>query len=338
MSVPHPRSEPEPYEASSLAGLVEHMRRVDTARVELESNGGTVGDLNHLTQLLARPVNLGSMRVALTAPARVRQAIALACGPDVHLQVRRLSTGLPAWLLVRTRYDWWSGFALVVEDLYRSGRYPLPDPRFASLLTQSREVPHLRLSPFRPAVEARVKAGPGHRSHVDAALHRVGQLVLSNAWHSDQRPCVLLAEALHMPSFRNAVELLYLVLSGDLCMLRGAADDSLSLFFAEIYPQQYVHRLLTLLPSLSGADLAALPVRARAAYAGLTAAAARFLQIEVPWGAAEAKVPIGTLLLANYSRFLELAPTLLELEIVQDGARRLGREAEEAVDRLLGAG
>jgi hypothetical protein len=69
----------------------------------------------------------------------------------------------------------------------------------------------------------------------DIFLCNLGENIFRAAWHEDQIMSLLVAEQFDIPMFREAVELLYLALSGDFCRIRNYLNPEVLRFFEEIY-------------------------------------------------------------------------------------------------------
>jgi hypothetical protein len=173
---------------------------------------------------------------------------------------------------------------------------------------------------------------------VDALLLRLGRHVFAAAWHEDQRLGVLAAEHLRMDGFAEAIELIYLALSGDACELRSAVHERDRAFFDQVYRRPALRALLERLDDLDGDGLSALPTRALALYARLARAFAALLAVPVPWRPGVAPVSLRTLLFANCSRFAEVAATLRDCAPVAAAAAALDAESRQVIAALLDAG
>jgi hypothetical protein len=332
-----------------LAPLLSLLCRYDQLRGRLESEGGRVRDLGKLAETLDQTVGLqGSWRaeeVRLSDPGTLRFALNGLGLWDVHADVRRLDTGLPAYYLCRTVSDCWSEYGLVVEDLHVSPGYPMVDDRFVRLMRYGHEAWYIRLSPLREAA-ARALCSRGARDphpasdhQVDALLYAAGRNVFSAAWHEDQRLALRVAMQFHLPTFLSAMELLYLVLSGEMCELRATLTDDLTRFFEHVYPQPAILALLRRLPVLDGGAMADLPQAALGLYSRLSAAFAGFLRTDVPWATAPAgqesgRVSLSKLVFANCGRLERVAPPLSDWPEVSDAAARLEAAAAQVVAAL----
>lgn len=316
-----------------LQPLLEHLALYDARRRTLEVEGGDLADVRAVTELLTRRVALrgryGERQAALADPAGLRAALADLGHGDLHADIRQRPSGMPVYYLCRVCRDYWSEYSLVVEDLYRSAGYPMLDERFVRLMAGGHETYYLRLSQFRGA------AG-GESDEADDLLYHAGRHVFQAAWHEDQRPGVLIAGAFGLRSLREAVEVLYLCLSGELCALRGATDARLLAFFESAYPQPAIRSFLVRLGGLDGAAINGLPRCALGLYARLSAALGRFLAIEVPWGHRRTRVPLYKLVFANLARLGAVAAALAGEPPVGAAARRLEEEAAAIARQAAG--
>lgn len=180
-------------------------------------------------------------------------------------------------------------------------------------------------------------AGRKGSGAVDDLLYRVGRHALQAAWHEDQHLGILAATHLGLDNFRQAIELLYLTLSGDLCELRGAATDDMRTFFETVYPQPAIHALLNRLSHIDGDALNELPRNALKLYARLSRAFGEFLAVETTWGHRRARLPLYQILFANVQRFDTVAPSLLKDTGVMLAAKRLEEEARKIIETMIPA-
>jgi hypothetical protein len=323
-----------------LAPLIGQWQTYDTARLQLEQQGGTLYDLSAITALLKARVHItdrgAQHTVALAEQASLHAMLGEIGHGDLLLDVRQRHTHMPVYYLCRVRQDYWHEYSLIVEDLYLSPGYPLTDTRFVKLMHAGHDTYFLRLSPFREPVTALVQddagAGPGA---VDTLLYTVGRHVLQAAWHEDQRPGVLVATHGDLPCFHQAIELLYLCLSGDLCELRSAITPTMRRFFTQVYPQPAIHALLLQLQQLDGSALNALPQQALPLYVRLSQAFNRFLEVEIPWGHRQLQVPLAKLLWGNVSRLELVGSALKDHAAVREAGARLEAVAQEVIERVL---
>lgn len=325
-----------------LQPLVDRIEAYDRLRHQLESQGGLMGDIERLTDLLSTPVTLATdhalQPVALSQPASVRQALSILGLWTVHLEVRARANRMPTYYLCRSRNQLFGDYDIIVEDYYMSSDYPLPDRRLPKLMDLGREVCFVRASDFRDTVLAWAPNAPAETAATaaDQTLYSVGQGVLSAAWHEDQRLGITVAEHFSLPRFRWTIELLYLILSGDLCDLRGSLTLRTRRFFADAYPHPPIGALLDALPAAAGASLDELPRIAWKRYRQLGASFTRFLKHEVIWGTRKVRVPIYKILFANLARAGHVAALLREQASVVKAAGALEAQAEAMGDELLG--
>ena len=146
---------------------------------------------------------------------------------------------------------------------------------------------------------------------------------------------MLVATHVDLLALRQAIELLYLCLSGDLCELRGAITPAMLRFFTQIYPQPAIHTLLVRLQQLDGSALNALPQRALPLYVRLAQAFNRFLAIDIPWGYRQLQVPLAKVLWGNVSRLELVGKRLSNHQAVREAAARLEAVAQEVIERVL---
>jgi hypothetical protein len=322
-----------------LRSLMDHLREYDTRRVRLEREGGRVSDLRIISNLLnsSVPVNsrFGIRKVTLTNPGSLRNVVR-DIDFDLHMDVRQRHNQMPVYYLCRVRRDYWGEYSLVVEDLYMSPGYPLTDRRFVKLMETGHEVYYLRLSQFRErAADMARENGSAPKWKVDDILYDLGRHVFQAAWHEDQRLAVMAATQLGLPRFHHAIELLYLCLSGELCELRNAVNESMFRFFEEIYPQPAIRAFLEVLSDLDGGMLNDLPQRAGNLYGRLSRAFSRFIGTEVIWGHRNLQIPLWKILYGNFSRFDLAEKRLMGDKELVAAALRLETESQAVINQML---
>jgi len=324
----------------ALHPLVQRLQEYDAARIILEHEGGRVSDLRTITQQLATAISLsGKTRnhdVCLAQPAELLKTLRAIGAQDVYFSVRVRPSGLPAYYVVRAKHGYWSEYSLLVEDLYQSADYPRPDERFVKLMDLGHETYFLRLSHFRCDVEAQLSRRRGDAdAAIDEALHDVGRQVFQAAWHEDQYPAFEVARHFGLPHFRQAVELLYLCLSGDLCAIRASLEDDIASFFEGIYSQPAIHAFLHRLSQLEGNALARLPDRALDAFTQLTRAFEHLLRVQVRRPSQGFTVPLYKLIFANFGRLGQIAPGIAGDDGLASAAAGLEDRATEVIREIV---
>ena len=347
-----------------LQPLIHHLEYYDSVRQQFEDEGGYISDLQHITEVLTKRLRVaGRFRthdIALTHIESIHSFLYDLGFNDLHLQVRRRDTGVPVYYLYRVRGDYWIDYRLVLEDYYRSDGYPVRDQRFVKLMVRGKETYHLSVAPFRAEVQKLADEGllnnsgsspgnvysydytwpSGHQNtteaEVDRLLYRVGRYVLQASWHEDQQVGVLTAHHLELPRLVEAIELLYLCLSGDLYEIRSILDQSLYLFFDRIYPRPAVGRFLHMLPDIDGITLNDLSEKhARSLYRKLMQAFKRFLNVRLNWGNQQVAVPLYKLLFSNMSRLDLIEDDLRYHSDVRAAADELEAEAQRIIEAII---
>ena len=323
-----------------LRELLTRIRQYDGLRLDMEMRGGRLSQLTSIANLLRAPLNVKvggqKQEVNLVDQLGLRSAL-LRLDGDIHLQVRLKSTHMPVYYVCRTKTDYWNEYSLIAEDYYQSPGYPLADDRFARLMRTGHEKDFLRLSRFRDEVKQMLFASRQMADDldVDDQLHLLGRHVFQAAWHRDQQLGVTVSRHLQLPLLGQAVELLYLCLSGELCELRSAATPLMMRFFHEIYPHPAIERLLNLLPNLSGEALTNLPQRALAQHAKLSRGFSRFLAQEVPWRNTAQPIPLWKLIYANLDRLDTVRQRLAGCRELAYRRKELEGTAEAVIANLL---
>jgi hypothetical protein len=317
--------------------LLDRLSDYDALRLKFERLGGSARELADMTKLLTEPVPVKTPyryeEVALTAPDELARQLAHMSAYALHLDVRQLDSGMPVYYLCRTRADYWSEYSLVVEDLYLSRGYAMHDARFARLMHHGHETFFLRLSPYRSVVGRQFKL---NTTALDDFLVDLGQHVFQAAWHEDQQAGMAVAEHLDLPAFRQALELLYLCLSGELCELRQSVNIQLLKFFDVVYEQAAIGGFLRVLADLDGAALNELPERALDLYGRLSRSFNAFLDVEVPWGYRHMKLPLYKLVFGNFGRLTMIGRSLSNDPTVGEARTCLEETSVAVIQELVG--
>lgn len=325
----------------ALRPLIDQLKRYDRDRRLLEQVGGRPYHLKQIAQILGEEIVVkgrsGSVKVALTDQASLRSALSDMGTYNLHLDVRQLETLMPVYYICRISRDYLYEYDLIIEDLYRSPGYPMADKRFVRLMHAGHELLFLRLSQFRNKVSDKYSSSDPQklRFRVDTFLHKLGSHVFQAAWHEDQRTAVATADHFGFPNLHNAIELLYLCLSGELCELRGSVTGEMLRFFIEVYPQPAIRAFLEMLTRLDGEALADLPQKALQLYTRLSSAFGAFLRAEVKWGYPSLQVPLYKLILGNFSRLHFVGEELKGNDAVKRAGESLERESREVIEELL---
>jgi hypothetical protein len=322
--------------------LIRQLKAYDESRQKLEKHGGTIKDFATISNNLSKEIYLEGYyeqaKVALTDPNKLRSEL-----DDIdyglHLQVRELQSGMPCYYLCRIKDVYFSDYnSLVIEDLYCSPGYPMPDKRFVRLMMRGKEKSFLRLSPFRKIIEKTLQDNKNQdlsiERETDKILYNIGRYVLSPAWHEDQFPGIRAADHFELTRIPRAIELLYLDLSGELCELRSRIDSVMLDFFKNIYPQPAIFDFLEKLKDLNGAELNELPKEGLKNYVNLQKAFSHLLCIEIPWGKRKSKIPLNILLLGNFSRLELVGKALNNSKEAIPAKKRLEKEAEKIIQTI----
>lgn len=323
----------------NIGPLIQHLKGYDDYRTKLLYEGWTLGDLVNITRHLASPFNLTTQyrnnSVSLSGQAKLISAVK-DIDYDLHLDIRLSDNRMPLYYLCRVRRDYWGAYSLIVEDLYMSPGYPVTDERFIKLMHSGHDVYFLRMSQLRAKTAKMLKADDrSDADKVDTFIFNIGSHVFQAAWHEDQRLAIMTAKHIGLASFLQAIELLYLCLSSELCELRGITDENVIKFFEEVYPQPYIKSFLRMLGGLEGGMLNNLPLKASDLYNKLSVAFSKFLSTEVTWGARKLKIPLWKLLCGNFSRFHITGSSLKGFPEVTEAAGRLERDAQTIIQKML---
>lgn len=326
----------------TLSQLIEQIRKYDAVRVKLEQEGGKVSDLGKINEILCTDVKImgiyGEKSVPLRNPAKIREAVKNADW-ELHIEIRSLPTHMPVYYICRIKKDFWSEYSLVVEDIYMSPGYPIDDERFVKLMDScGHEVFFIRLSRFRDGISKMKGIKPNNnQSVIDTLLYDLGRHVFQAAWHEDQRCGILVARHLGLQKLHDAIEILYLCLSGELCQLRGAVASNATIkqFFEDVYVQPAIWSLLEMMFKIEGGTLTELPRKAAHLYKKLSRAFSGFLLSETTWGYNKVTMPVWKLLYANFTRLDLICSSLMQDNKITPKIQQLEREAGIITRELL---
>jgi hypothetical protein len=327
---------------SALKPVLDRFSIYDRLRIKLEEQETDPQFWKMMTEFLSNKIVLrtGGQRYefALTEPGEMKKAL-MAIHYDLHLEVRQRGTLLPVYYLCRTKWDYWSEYGLIVEDLYASPGYPFHDQRLVKLMQFSHEAYYLRLSQMRARATAIVEGSESlspDSECTDKLLYDVGRYVFQAIWHEDQKPALAACAAFDLRRFRLAMESLYMCLSGDLCYLRGVMSEQFYRFFTSVYPQPALVALLRSIQEADGATLASLPQRVRPLYFCLSRAFGTFLKKEIHWKSGLHPLPLYKVLFANMSRLEILHENLKDNPEVKEAAETLNLESDAIIEKILG--
>lgn len=331
----------ERYDPNGITKLLWFIAQYDESLERLARKGGTAHDIRTLTHMLQHAFIIrgphGESEARLSDPAGIATALSHTGQYDVHFEVRRIDLGLPAYYVCRVRQDYWGSYGLVVEDLHRSERFTLGEPRFVKLQSHGRSEYFLRLSQFRNDVACMLgEKNDTEKPKTDNLLYLLGRHVLQGAWHVDQRFSFLVASAFDLPNLRQIVELCYMCLSSDLCALRRYLNDDILQFFESIYPNRALSSLMARLPGLTGNQAQALSKSARECYVEIAGGFNTFLKTNVKWQAVQDGImPLWKLILGNTNRLPQIAEQTNGQETLQKALNTLETEAAQCIERLL---
>lgn len=326
----------------ALKPVLDRLAIYDRLRINLEEQETDPQFWKMMTKFLAEKIVLRAnglrYEFALTEPGEVKKALR-AIHYDLHLEVRQRDTLLPVYYLCRTKWDYWSEYGLIVEDLYSSPGYPFHDQRLVKLMQVSHEAYYLRLSQMRDRTTAMIKGIDSlfpDSECTDQLLYDVGRYVFQAIWHEDQKPALAACAAFGLGRFRLAMESLYMCLSGDLCYLRGVLSEQFYRFFTAVYPQPALVALLRSIQEADGATLASLPQRVRPLYFRMSKAFGTFLKKEIQWKRGLHPLPLYKILFANMSRLEILQESLGDNPALKEAAETLSQESDAIIEKILG--
>lgn len=269
-----------------LAPLIARLDNYDRLRIALQQKGGQIDDLKQITTVLRNKFTVtgpyGTHSASLTDQKKLKYLVNSVGSGTIFLDIRKQKHGLPVYYLCRVLRDYWSEYSQIVEDLYLSPGYCLPDTRFVKLMHFGHESYYLRMSQFRSALIAHCDCQQNEmEATVDSLLYEVGRYCFISMWHDDQRPAIATAQHFKLKQFQEAIELLYLCLSANLCELRSHITPFVIDFFTDNYPQPAINKLLQNMLLMDGTELNKLPQLALRLLTRLNEAFRAFLATEV---------------------------------------------------------
>jgi hypothetical protein len=317
----------------SVKPLQQQVQRFDSIRLTLEKDGGGRKEMEELEAALITEFSMkgsyGEEQCCLKNPISIKKTLQKIGCSSVHFEVRRLKNGMPAYLLCRLQNDYYSSTPLVMEELHQSPDFPMADKRFIRLMRHGRERFYLNLGSYFGCLNMEI-------AKRDELLFRLGRQVLLAAWHEDQYPGLMTADVLKLYSFPHGIELLYLLLSGDLPNLRHSIDENMISFFETICPQPAIAAFLRNLPQMDAGSLARLPKQARKYYKVLAVSFGALLHTKVRWGSRNTTVELYKILFGNFSRPEALGDTLLKDNNLWEVAKLLEQKTEAIIAELTG--
>ena len=329
----------------ALEPVISQLQKYDKARHGLEQYGGHIRQLYDINKILNEEIRcVSEYNVFKCTLAKIKDIRTMLFEIryfdkfSLHIDVRKHSiTGMPVFYLCKEHRDFDARYGFIVEDLYQSPGYYSPYRDFIKLMYGGHEVYFLNLSQFNKKIQE--KLFENSQQPAQAAcnlLFKMGYKIFQDAWHEDQIVAKTASNYFDIPNFKEAIDLLYLCLSGDLCELRGEIDDQMISFFEIIYPHKAIHSLLNFIKTLDGSDLSELNQKARKLYIKLLKASSKFFNIEIQRGTPRIMISVQKLILGNLFRLNDNWTELKEKSAVKEGAKLLDNESKSIIDELFG--
>lgn len=321
-----------------IAPLLKHLKNYDNYRIELQNQGGNARAIRQLTSLLNKKFLINSPYETNVMSLTDQQALKKLLNQyDIIFDIRQNRLGMPLYYVCWTYYDYYSNTSLIIDDLYISPDYQFSDERFVKLMYSGHEIWHIRVAPFWDALyeELKKKAIYDAEDRTDAVLTMLGSHILGAAWHSDQMLAVLTARHFGLNHFYQTIELLYLILSGELTQIRNMLDPDILNFFDHIYTNPSVHRFLVSLDTIDGNAISQLPAAALNLYQDLNAAFSRFLTTQVSWGFNHHNIALWKVVFGNYYRLDLVAASLSNNEELNKACSILEQRAKDIIEAVF---
>jgi len=323
----------------ALAPIMARIRDYDRIRVQLEERGGQVKDLLKLKKLLLDNIEFPGRRhdmgnIKLGDRDALRRAVLTLGRGGASIGIRTTPQGFPVYYLCRTSRGYWGERTMILEDLCLSQGYPMDDVRYVKFTsTSGRERGYLRISPYRFLARSSLSEEVADETNVDKLLEKIGRQFFQAAWDDDQRIAFAVADALGMPQFKNAVELLYFCLSSDLSELRNDMTEDMQCFLSGYKPE--VDAFMQTLSSYDGMGITQLQADAPKLYKRLQKQFSRFIKTEILWGEGGYKVPLYKIIFANFSRLQRIGEMVQQNDDIEEAAKILEYEASEVISLLI---
>lgn len=319
------------YDRKHLDPLFDVLKEYDSVRMKLREKGGRFLDLENLSNILQREINLkegAAPDLSLINQKALKRTLGHFENGDLVLDIRQQEYGLPLYYICKVQNDYHSTYNSVVEDLYISPDYTFTDPRLVKLMDWGHQYIFLRLSPYRGKfISACKKELKSDDMNFDKQLSRIGSQVLQYAWNEDQNIGIHCSEKFGLPVFRRAVELVYLCLTADLCDLRSNTDTIFLKFFDQVYQQPAILGFLQGIQNANDLPVMSLQQKARISYTNLLRIFNKLLTCKVVWGAARQAIPLYKLVFANMFRLDLVWQEIENNQSVRDAAGQLEETA-----------
>ena len=324
---------------TALNPLLQQLEKYDCSRVKLEQEGGNIADINNITDILSEPVTINGLyekkELILSKQQTVRSALQ-SIDYNLILDVRLQPTHMPVYYLCRIYNDFHGEHGFILEDYYRSPGHPFQNSRFVKLMPMGHEIYHLRLSNFRSSLKTFGKNKKKLlQDETDSLLYDIGSYIFQAAWHEDQHLGIAISQVFNLPNFAEAIELLYLTLSAELCELRGAINTPMLTFIEEIYKSPYILHFLNRLLNANGKKLNELPQKALPLYKKLLGAFSTFLRMEVPWGIKKSKIVLWKLFYGNFYNMDVIGKEICQFTEIMEAAINLDQEGHQVCIELI---
>jgi len=321
--------------AEELSQLVKHIRKMDAFCEDIKKKGARKTDLMDLTNIINEKLYFwdGEFSCSLAEPDRLSRLLRY-IHPNLIFDVRMASCDLPAYRIVRAKYDMCSGYNIILEIYFESTCYQAQMDRFVPLYDYTREVQFINLAPFRSSLIDEVD-----QQHLDDFLFTVGSHILSSAWDEDQEVCQRVARDFDLGVFAHACELIYLVSGGELPRIANLLqnDQRFLNFFLEYYPQPAIYTFLSKLKDTPGNHLAEVQAKGPEVYVELAKAFSDFTKEEVRWGNPRKLLCLGDIVRANVARLNLVHDILKSNNVYIEACKELQRGSEVAIAKLHGA-
>ena len=320
--------------------LVAAIKEHDDALADLKKQGGDIRNLQHITSILKRPIPLDSYysneQVTLENPGKINARLREIGAGDYFLDVRLTSYGFACYYLCRIKTAFWGGYSTIIEDIYMSPDYIIVDPHFIKLMSFGHETYHLRLSRFRPKTKSLFpEKTDANEKKKDKYLSKLSKYIFQSAWNESQQLAMLTALHFNLPFFRQVIELIYLILSGELCEIRSNTDDNMKFFFKNIYEQPAILALIDNLNTIEGRALTDLNTLALNSYKKILTEFVNFLKIEVNWGLVKSTHALLNIILANFKRLDYVGSKLKDEPAVRQATKRLEMQSQKIIKGII---
>lgn len=326
----------------ALAPLKKQLKSFDKVKNEIMNGTVSINKLSRLEQILKEEISLSAGydrgRFSLSNTKELKEIFWYEGLDDVRFDVRRGYMHMPKYYLCEARSNYYGNYGVVYKDYYTSPDYIFEDPRFVRLMLHGHEHYFIRMSDYRSGlVEALTEAKMEGGKAAEQVLLDVGRYFLQLAWHEDQIIGWMVSEHFGLPTFREAMEVIYFNLGSDFCSVRQQITPEVKVFFRDVYKQPALLALIKKIESSEGNEFQSLEMKSRTWYETINKAFSALLQCKTEWGLVQkCSLPLYKVVFSNIFRLHLVVGSLTENRQVRQACKVLEKVSGEAIEDLVG--